>query len=69
MRIGVVSDRTKPVRERGIFFNAVRKNRELLLVPLIRYIAILGNGGKPLDEEAEGAVAQNGDAESDLGNA
>jgi hypothetical protein len=40
-----------------------------LLVPLIRYIAILGNGGKALDEEAEGAVARNGDAESDLGNA
>lgn len=29
-----------------------------LLVPLIRYIAILGNGGKPLDEEAEGALPE-----------
>lgn len=35
-----------------------------LLIPLIRYVAILGNGGRPLDEE-EAAAGDDGQAGGD----
>jgi len=65
LRVGTgMSDRDARDLGDRVYANGITAE---LLVPLIKYVAVLGNGGKPLDDEPVDAPAGD-DAEAGAGN-
>lgn len=63
LRMGLnLSDRDARDLPERVYKNGITAE---LLIPLIKYIAILGNGGKPLPDEPEDGTGQNNQAGSE----